>query len=326
MGRMLRAWYRKDRKSWFVELNGKQVKVGKTKQEADAVVKVLRKQAPKERLASLITSAEVLERYLEWCEENRAKRTYEWYKDFLQKFMNACKAVKLPAGDLKASDVTEWVGGQGWKASTRRGAMICVQRSFNWAVRQGLIDRSPISSLEKPMAERRENHVTPKALESLLAACTRQEHRDLLAFSFETGARPQEIRRLEGKHFNEGLRAFLLPVSQSKGKKRIRAIYLSEKALEITRRRMNDGHILRNSRGTPWTAYAVHNLFQRLAKVTGLHYCQYDFRHGRATQLLESGVDHLTVAAILGHVDGATLARVYSHVGTNAERMRSTLG
>ncbi|MCA9217784.1 MAG: tyrosine-type recombinase/integrase [Planctomycetales bacterium] len=52
-----------------------------------------------------------------------------------------------------------------------------------------------------------------------------------------------------------------------------------------------------------------------MAAKTGRKFGQYDFRHARATQLLESGVDHLTVAKILGHSDGSMLARLYAHIG-----------
>jgi site-specific recombinase XerD len=86
-----------------------------------------------------------------------------------------------------------------------------------------------------------------------------------------------------------------------------------------------EGKLLRNTKGRPWTAFAVNCLMRRLAKKTGLRFAQYDLRHGRATGLLEAGVDHLTVSAVLGHVDASTLARVYSHVSKNNEHIKAAL-
>ncbi len=51
----------------------------------------------------------------------------------------------------------------------------------------------------------------------------------------------------------------------------------------------------------------------------------YSFRHSFATRLLESGVDPLTVSALLGHADGAMLARVYSHLGDSVDHLREAL-
>jgi len=50
-------------------------------------------------------------------------------------------------------------------------------------------------------------------------------------------------------------------------------------------------------------------------------YSLYAFRHSWATNALESGVDALTVATLMGHSDPSTLARVYSHISSNPEHM-----
>jgi site-specific recombinase XerD len=62
-----------------------------------------------------------------------------------------------------------------------------------------------------------------------------------------------------------------------------------------------------------------------LARRHGTRWCLYHFRHSFATRLLESGVDALTVSALLGHADGSMLARVYSHLTRNGAYLRDSL-
>ncbi len=57
----------------------------------------------------------------------------------------------------------------------------------------------------------------------------------------------------------------------------------------------------------------------------GTKYALTAIRHSFATRLLESGVDHLTVAALLGHADGSMLAKVYSHLGQRTDFLREEL-
>ena len=56
-----------------------------------------------------------------------------------------------------------------------------------------------------------------------------------------------------------------------------------------------------------------------------MKFAAYDFRHGFCQRLLESGADHLTVAALMGHADGKMVASVYSHMGTADDHLRKTL-
>ena len=67
------------------------------------------------------------------------------------------------------------------------------------------------------------------------------------------------------------------------------------------------------------------NRFQRLKKKLGVKYFAYALRHGFATRMLTSGVDHLTVAELLGHSNGTMLATVYQHLDQKGQHLRDAL-
>jgi len=69
------------------------------------------------------------------------------------------------------------------------------------------------------------------------------------------------------------------------------------------------------------TTAARSKLKDQLAAKQATRYSLYAFRHSWATNALESGVDALTVATLMGHSDPSTLARVYSHISSNPEHM-----
>ena len=66
-----------------------------------------------------------------------------------------------------------------------------------------------------------------------------------------------------------------------------------------------EGPIFRNTRGRPWNKDSVNCRFDRIKEKTGSKYCLYLFRHTFATRMLESGLDALTVAVLLGHSNPA---------------------
>jgi integrase len=118
------------------------------------------------------------------------------------------------------------------------------------------------------------------------------------------------------------------PAAEAKGKKRLRIIYLTPRAETIIRRLLGlrpHGLLFLNSQGRPWNCYSMNCRFLRLKKHLGVKYAAYSLRHGFATRKLEDGLDHITVAALMGHADGNMLARVYSHIGERHEHLREQL-
>jgi integrase len=96
--------------------------------------------------------------------------------------------------------------------------------------------------------------------------------RDLLELSWETGARVQELRKIEARFLDLPTSRVVFPPKQAKGKKYHRVIYLTDRAKEILARLAQarpTGELLVNSEGNQWTKDAINCAFCRLQLALG---------------------------------------------------------
>jgi len=338
--RFPKPFFRSARNCWFVQIGKEQTKLHPDEQEAMRLYHELmasRGRAHDESTKTKcpsgeLTVAEVFDKFLGWCEKHREARTFEWYHDHIQDFINRSpKTARLAASELKPFHVVEWADSHGddWSNVYRRGAVIAVQRPFNWAAQLGYIEASPIRSVPKPQPQRREQAVSPEEWVRI------RDHykdgdpfRDILEFAWETGCRPQEAKRVEARHVELEKHRIVFPPQEAKGKKRWRVIYLTPRAEEIVRRLLTqhaEGPLFRNDNGNPWTAQAMACRFGRLKKHLGVKFAAYSIRHGFCQRMLEEGNDHLTVAALMGHASGKMVADVYSHMNRAETHLRQAL-
>jgi integrase len=214
---------------------------------------------------------------------------------------------------------------KGWNPNTKNDFASAVQRAFNWAVKQGIIDRNPVAYIEKPAREARELAISPKDYAEVMAAVTEPNFRTLLELAWETGARVQELRKIEARFFDAANGRIVFPPREAKGKKHHRVIYLgSDRARQVVAE-LSAAHpvgpILLNSEGRPWTKDAINCAFCRLKKKLGRKLHLGAWRKGFATEALKAGIDTVTVAALLGHQDGTMVSRVYGRVQQDPEYM-----
>ena len=335
MPQFSKPFWRADRKRWMLQLHpGQVITLGADRDaafrkyyammaESDAV------HSPTPAVASgeepLVV--EILDQFLEWVQKNRKPRTYLTYKVRLQFFLTALEDRSLTVSKFKPFHVTRFTDKHpNWSPTMRRGCMQAVQTAFNWGVREGFIDHSPIAKLQKPSPGRRDNPVTETDHQAILAATPSRAFQELLTLAWETGARPQELIRVEARHFDRNLSALVLPPEEAKGNQ-WRAVYLSPAArtlVESLCQRQSEGALLRNERGKPWHVWAINCAFTRVQKKIGRRFCLYDYRHGWATAALENGIDPVTVSVLMGHRDSSMLCRVYQHLARNTANLRAT--
>ena len=327
-----KPFFRRSHGLRYVQLRGRQLNLGSDKEAAFARYHGLMAEpadvTPPAQSRDVVVV--VIDRFLDWCKTNRERRTYEWYLDRCQSF-----AESIPAGltvqQLKPFHVQEWVDAKvTWSGGMKRGALIAVQRAFNWAVKSGYLDRSRVAHLEKPPAGKRESVITPELYQRILASYGESAFCDLVTLAWETGALPQELLGLEARHVDLERERLAFPQAEAKGKRRMRIIHLNRIALEVVHRLVAEhaeGKLLRNEDGKPWTRFAVNCRFCRLRRKVGRKICLYEFRHSFCHRALKNGVDAVTVGNLMGHRDAAMAARdggYRDNVPVKASRSPST--
>ena len=216
MPKFPKPFYRTTHSAWLVQIAGKQVNLGP---DQDAAFRryheLMREPKPAPPVASDAVLG-VLNAFLDWCQKHKAAHTYDWYRDYLESFARTIPA-GLTIAQLKPYHVQQWVDANaGWKTG-KRGAVIAVQRAFNWAVRIGLIDANPVRSIEKPKAGRRDQVITVGEYQAILSHIKDTEFRELIVTCWETGCRPQEALAVEAGPCRSGQRLLAFPGGRSQG-------------------------------------------------------------------------------------------------------------
>lgn len=315
MSRKPSVWYWKDRGVYCTTIDGQRHLLGEDKKQAEKeFYKLMSGRGRVTGQAKYLT--DVFQPFHEWNKENRAKRTADRYFDFLDAFQRRWPSVRLT--DLNPSHVTIWLTEQkGWNSTTKRNAITALQRAFNWGVKNMGLEKNPIKGIEKPEAKTRTTIIPQQDFDAMVVAAT-GPFRDLLILTFDTGARPQEIKRLEARHVDLEKQRALIPIEDDPKGGVARAIYFpTDRSLATIRRCMKEhpeGPILRNRLGNPWTGFAVKNAFEKLEEKTGKRYHHYALRHSFITRKLVAGVDSHVVATLAGHRDTSMIDRTYSHI------------
>jgi integrase len=320
MARKPSPWYREERDEWCVTIKGIHHRLGGHPEGApkpQKSKKTGRWNAPQEiekAFRQLLDSAEeevvpetaptvaddvisVLDDFLVWCRENREAITAKRYEEFCQDFVRATdeRGVKLgllPISKLTSRHVTGWLNGhETWGPTTKRSAITALQRGFNWAVKNRGLERNPIRGMEKPEARRRSDVITPAEFEEVLDLTGDSTFADLLIVSYDSGARPFEVKDLETRHLQLDKQRAIIPADEAKGRRHTRTIYFpTERSMDILRRLASEhpeGPLFRNNLGNRWTGAAVKCRFEDIEIAFGLKEME---RQGVALDVSEESI------------------------------------
>ncbi|MDA0834663.1 MAG: tyrosine-type recombinase/integrase [Planctomycetota bacterium] len=264
MARRPKPWYRKDRRAWFVTIDGTRHNLGPDKKAAHELFHQLMSQ-PQKRSVPSGSVVEIIDTFLEWCSNHRAPDTYEWYRFRLQAF--AERYPDLRTAELKPFHVQEWLDAFNLSTGSKRNYCRAIKRCMRWAHQQGYVDHNPIIHMEQPESGTRDVLVSADEFEKMLALVPNRDFHELLTITWETGCRPQESLHVEARHADFKNSRWVIPPRETKGKALPRVVYLTDSALAITRRlvlKHPTGKLFRNSNGKAWTTDAVNCAFVRL--------------------------------------------------------------
>jgi integrase len=331
-------WWWNARNSYYIMIKGKHIKLGEDKHLAEIKYHQLMAERHKPDSSDDTLVSVICDKFLAWCKDHRSEATHEWYETRITEFLKKHSALKV--SELQPHHVNEWALKKK-SPTTQRNAVQSIKSAMKFGKKEGWITTNPIADMERPAGQSREEHILPDEFETLLTFVRDKNFKLLLEAAYDSGSRPQEITRVEKRHFDEINRCWVFPRKESKGNKRVRRIFLPDIALQITKALIQqhpEGPLFRNSDGNAWTKDSVgchfYRIQERMAraamvekglKVKGRltreqvkrhakRYCLYLTRHGYAFSALKSGMDSIYVSKLLGHTDSTTLFKVYSHL------------
>ncbi len=318
---MRKPHFSKERKRWLLRQGTANVDLGRDKGEAFRKYHTL--MAGQIAAPTGVLAIELIDDFLTWSKLHQAESTYKNYARQLKSFGEYIGKIKV--SDLKPFHVARWLDHHRWRGNTANGAVRAAVRPFSWAAELGVITTNPLLKVKRPQPTPRECYITGEQSDELLKAASDEEFRDLVTILRETGCRPQEMRRMEARHFINGTITF--PREESKGKRRQRVIVLTPTAQAVVQRlamKNPKGALFRNADGGEWTAMTIINRFARIGKKLGFPVSAYVLRHSWVTTALLNGVEPLTVATLAGHASIKMVWSVYQHLQFQRDHMRES--
>jgi len=327
---MAGIWERKSTGAYFTTIRGRQLSLGKNKENAEKKFHELML-APQTISDRTTLNREVLSQFLNHIElKTKGGRTFKWYRHFLTKFGEYAGHLKI--SELKGYVLEDFIESVYGKKSdnTKNSAARAVKQCFSWLYKRNAIYENPFKAIKPVSGTSREAIITVEQYNALLALIKDERLLDITKFLALTGCRPEEARILKSKWLDtkSKVKTIVIPKGEyAKGKKSARTIVLTPEAFEIAERlaKQNpDGFIFLNSQDNQWQNQALLDRFAVLRKKTGFYVSPYVFRHFFATRALESGIDGLTVAALMGN-KLKTIEKYYSKMPRNKNYLSEQL-
>jgi integrase len=200
------------------------------------------------------------------------------------------------------------------RPATLNRELACLKSLFNHAIKSDFTMKNPVSRVDfLPENNEQTRVLTYDEQVKYLAAATPML-RDVATLMIETGMRPEEVCRIQPSNVNLAGSFLLNPFGKTKAARR--RVPLTTAARTVLARRMSglQGPFLfpcetDATRPVP----KVNNAHDRAVKVSKVaKFRLYDLRHTWASRAAESGIDLVTLAALLGHAKIQMVLR-YAH-------------
>jgi len=341
MARTPKPWYRAAKDAWFVELDGRQIRLAtglKNKSQAiQAFHQLMASSYPAAetktppKLTPLASLSKLAAAYLFSLETrcNRGEITRVAVDDWIRRTEGFIRLHgRRSAAAIKPEDLAAWLKSTTWGPTTCHDAANAVTGMFRWATPKYLAQNPLANAKAPPRRPRRETVLTdPVRAKEIVDSIKSAEFRDLMTFLFLTGCRPCEARTMTAADCDLDRRIVVLKQHKTaRATGRDRVIVLTDAAFDLVSRLVlthRTGPIFRNEIGNPWNRNSINCAIRRLREKTGADHelIAYAFRHLFVTDALEAGVPIATVAALAGHSSTAMVARTYSRLDTRIDHL-----
>ena len=189
------------------------------------------------------------------------------------------------------------------RPATVNRELACGRAMYNCAIKSGQLLHNPFSKV-KFLAENNEQTrvLNYREEQCYLSVCS-QPLRDVAVLILETGMRPEEVYRITREQFHLSEGYLFNPVGKTKAARR--RIVLTSRAAEVLRQRASSSQgncLFPHQKDPDRPMLKVNNAHTGALRRSGLiPFRIYDLRHTWATRAAMSGIDLVTLAAMLGH-------------------------
>jgi hypothetical protein len=161
--RQPKPYYKRSHQAWYANLgpNKRPIRLA-SKDEGEKVAWDKYHAIMADRQPADSPVAELLDRYLDWCQREKAESTYQARRQILSSFVKYIGNLRVSA--LKPHHVTRWLAESYPQAgSTHRHNLVrTIKGALKWAADEGYIDRSPIRNIKLPTPRSRDVYITPE--------------------------------------------------------------------------------------------------------------------------------------------------------------------
>ena len=235
------------------------------------------------------------------------------------------KAARLEKEDIFNFSATQKLRGLCQATINRRVGIL--RTALNWAVRNGLLETSPLANLQMPKAKsRRIAPPTPKEAQAMLkAACPHVQRIIMIGIFAGPRIGPSELFRLEWADVDLDNAMMRMPNAKKNTPSESRDIPIHPNLLPS----MIQWHKQDAEKGMPLVIHyggkqvrSIQHAWHKMLVKAGItrRIRPYDLRHAFATYALAGSADIGSVAAIMGHSDASMILKVYQHVQDTQKR------
>jgi integrase len=198
---------------------------------------------------------------------------------------------------------------RGLKVSTRNRYLAFLKGLFNYALRLGYIESSPVRTNAIKGDNVRNRWLKPAEKEKLLHVCERHGYNrlyNMIVIALDTGMRLGEIRALQKTDVRDGM-LYIRAETTKTGSARVIPLTKRLSALFV---RLSDDEWNFN--------HSIQYPFTKVLKIAGIeNFCFHDLRHTFASELVQKGVSDYIVAELLGHTS-TKMTKRYSHLSAES--------
>ena len=298
-------------------------------------------------------------------EETFAHFSQMWYDLYKKPYLreNSLNSIKyvlnqhiLPyIGGYRLRDITPMqiqaimAGLSGKSNSLQSKVLVSLRSIFNAAYENGLIARSPVSSMLKPTgkATQEKETLTAKDSEFLLRKVENARARTFLLIALHTGMRRGEILGLQWKDINFKTKVIHVRHNAVVGEKETtvsenlktqaakRTLPLSEELeawLSARKKTSHSQYVIAMENHKPLTKSSYRSMWKLIEReLPDTHLTAHILRHTYITRLFEAGLDIKEIQYLAGHSTMDMTLKVYTHYdrrsreASTAEKVRNAL-